>query len=107
MKLESKLGLSTGVLVLAMFASAFTAHMRIQESNRLSAILNDGRNPIISLTRDVRFAPMISIHDHCGIGFSLRDRILVVSGYFNDYRAESTIATTRTPSRRLRLSVMA
>jgi len=60
-KLESKLGLSTGFLVLAMFASALAAHTRIQEANRLSSTLTNERIPIISLTRDVRFAPMISV----------------------------------------------
>ena len=36
MKLESKLGLSTGFLVAAMFLSAYTAHTRMAEATRLS-----------------------------------------------------------------------
>ena len=36
MKLESKLGLSTGFLIAAMLLSAYTAHTRIAEANRLS-----------------------------------------------------------------------
>ena len=61
MKLETKLGISTAIMILAMFLSAFVAHIHIQESNRLSAIIFNGRVPLISLCRDVRFAPMISV----------------------------------------------
>ncbi len=61
MKLETKLGISTGVLILAMLVSALFAHLRIQEANQLSDVLSTERAPIISLTRDVRFAPMISV----------------------------------------------
>ena len=61
MKLESKLGISTGVLILAMLVSALFAHIRIQEANRLSDVIFSERVPIISLTRDVRLAPMMSI----------------------------------------------
>jgi methyl-accepting chemotaxis protein len=61
MKLESKLGLSTGVLILAMFVSALVAHIRIQEANRLAATLIDERLPLIRLTRDVRFAPLMAV----------------------------------------------
>jgi methyl-accepting chemotaxis protein len=61
MKLESKLGLSTGVLVLAMLVSASVAHIRIQEANRLSDVFTNERAPIISLTRDVRVAPLMSV----------------------------------------------
>jgi methyl-accepting chemotaxis protein len=61
MKLESKLGLSTGVLILAMFISALVAYLRIQEANRLSDVLTNERVSIISLTRDVRVAPLMSV----------------------------------------------
>ncbi len=54
MKLESKLGLSTGGLILAMFLSAFTAHLRIQDANRLSQRLMTDRTPLILNVRDVR-----------------------------------------------------
>ena len=61
MKLESKLGISTGVLILAMLVSALVAHIRIQEANRLSDLIFNERVPIISITRDVRFAPLMSV----------------------------------------------
>ena len=61
MKLESKLGISTGVLILAMLVSALFAHIRIQEANRLADLIFNGRVPIISLTRDVRVPPMMSV----------------------------------------------
>ncbi len=54
MKLESKLGLSTGVLVAAMFLSAFTAHERIAEANHLSDVIIIHRLPLITGSRDVR-----------------------------------------------------
>lgn len=47
MKLESKLGLSTGVLIVAMLLSAFTAHVRIEEANHLSDVINNNRIPLI------------------------------------------------------------
>ena len=54
MKLESKLGLSTGVLVAAMFLSAYTAHVRIAEANHLSDVIITNRLPLITGSRDVR-----------------------------------------------------
>ncbi len=53
MKLESKLGLSTGFLIIAMLLSAWTAHVRIQEANHLSDIVTTSRLPIIMDSRDV------------------------------------------------------
>ena len=53
MKLESKLGLSTGVLIVAMFLSALTAHVRIEEANHLSDVINTNRIPLIMGSRDV------------------------------------------------------
>jgi methyl-accepting chemotaxis protein len=61
MKLERKLGISTGVLILAMFVSASVAHLRIEEANRLSATITDERLPLIRLTRDLRFAPRMGV----------------------------------------------
>jgi methyl-accepting chemotaxis protein len=61
MKLESKLGISTGVLILAMFASAFTANLRINQANQLSSNVANGRIPIICRAREVRSAMMISV----------------------------------------------
>jgi len=60
-KLESKLGISSGVLILAMFVSAFTADLRIDQANRLSANVANGRIPIICRAREVRSAMMISV----------------------------------------------
>ncbi|HTD97077.1 MAG TPA: hypothetical protein VK627_09110, partial [Edaphobacter sp.] len=53
MKLESKLGLSTGFLIVAMLLSAYTAHVRIQEANRLSDVITTNRIPLIMGSRDV------------------------------------------------------
>ena len=53
MKLESKLGLSTGFLIIAMLLSAWTAHVRIQEANHLSDVVTTNRLPIIMDSRDV------------------------------------------------------
>jgi methyl-accepting chemotaxis protein len=61
MKLETKLGVSTGVLVLAMLISAFVAQISIQEANRLSAVITEERLPAISRARDVRFHMMASV----------------------------------------------
>jgi methyl-accepting chemotaxis protein len=54
MKLESKLGLSTGFLIAAMLLSAYIAHARIQEANRLSDIITTNRLPLIMGSRDLR-----------------------------------------------------
>jgi methyl-accepting chemotaxis protein len=53
MKLESKLGLSTGFLIIAMLLSAYTAHVRIEEANHLSDVVTTSRLPIIMGSRDV------------------------------------------------------
>jgi methyl-accepting chemotaxis protein len=54
MKLESKLGLSTGLLVAAMFLSAYVAHLRMEEANRLSDVVTANRLPLIMHSRDLR-----------------------------------------------------
>jgi methyl-accepting chemotaxis protein len=54
MKLESKLGLSTGFLVAAMFLSAYTAHVRMKEATRLSDVITTNRLPLIMGSRDLR-----------------------------------------------------
>ena len=54
MKLETKLGLSTGGFILAMFLSALTAHFRIQDANALSDRIVADRMPLILNVRDVR-----------------------------------------------------
>jgi methyl-accepting chemotaxis protein len=54
MKLESKLGLSTGFLIAAMFLSAYTAHTRMAEATRLSDVITANRLPLIMGSRDLR-----------------------------------------------------
>jgi methyl-accepting chemotaxis protein len=54
MKLESKLGLSTGFLIAAMFLSAYTAHLRMAEATRLSDVITANRLPLIMGSRDLR-----------------------------------------------------
>jgi methyl-accepting chemotaxis protein len=54
MKLESKLGLSTGFLIAAMFLSAYTAHVRIEEANRLSTMIVTKRITAVMDLRDIR-----------------------------------------------------
>ena len=61
MKLEAKLGLSTGLLILAMLFSAYTAQIRIQEQNRLSNLVISNRLPIAMALRDVRINASNSI----------------------------------------------
>ena len=62
MKLESKLGLSTGILVIAMLLSAYTATMRIQEANYLASTATTQHIPVNSTTRDLRLQILYSIH---------------------------------------------
>ena len=54
MRLESKLGLSTGVLISAMLLSALTAHLRIADANRISSKVTVDRVPTIMLIGDAR-----------------------------------------------------
>jgi len=61
MKLESKLGISTGVLVLAMLISASAAHVSVQEANLLADTVADVRIPLICRAREVRAAMMTSV----------------------------------------------
>jgi methyl-accepting chemotaxis protein len=55
MKLETRLGLSSGMLILAMFISAVVASISLQEANRLSSNVDNGRLPAIQLARDIRY----------------------------------------------------
>jgi methyl-accepting chemotaxis protein len=61
MKLEAKLGISTGVLILAMLVSALTAHLRVQEASQLASTVAGGRIPIICRSREARAAMMTSV----------------------------------------------
>jgi methyl-accepting chemotaxis protein len=54
MKLESKLSLSTGFLIAAMLLSAYTAHTRINEANRLSTMIVTKRIPAVMDLRETR-----------------------------------------------------
>src|SRR3979490_1207176 len=62
MKLESKLGLTTGVLICAMLLSAFTATMRIHDASRLATTANTPHIPLHASTRDFRIQVLYSIH---------------------------------------------
>jgi methyl-accepting chemotaxis protein len=62
MKLESKLGLATGALILAMLLSAFTATVRIQQANHLASSATTQHIPINAATRDLRLQLVYSIH---------------------------------------------
>jgi methyl-accepting chemotaxis protein len=62
MKLESKLGLSTGLLICAMLLSAFSATTRIREANRLASSATTEHIPINATTRDFRIQILNSIH---------------------------------------------
>ena len=61
MRLETKLGISSGVVVLAMLAGVFVAHRRIREANSLYETVTTERLPVISLAPDIRFGPMMSV----------------------------------------------
>ncbi len=61
MKLESKLGISTGVLILAMFVSASIAHLRIREASQISSTIANQRMPAIGRASDVRYHMMASV----------------------------------------------
>ncbi len=52
MRLQTKMGLSTGGLIVAMLVSAFIAQERIQESNRLSKRVMTERMPLVAEVRD-------------------------------------------------------
>jgi methyl-accepting chemotaxis protein len=54
MKLEVKLGLGTGGLIFGMLLSAFSANLRIAESNRLESRVMTIRIPFLMCVRDVR-----------------------------------------------------
>ncbi len=54
MRLETKLGFSTGVLVSAMILSAFTAHLRIEDASRISIKVTESRLPAMLEIRNVR-----------------------------------------------------
>ena len=54
MKLETKIGCGTGILIFAMLLSAGAAHVRIQEGDRLAKSTMMTRIPVILEIRDMR-----------------------------------------------------
>jgi methyl-accepting chemotaxis protein len=83
MKLENKLGLSTGGLIAAMLLSAFTAHLRIEEANRLSDDVMSARMPLILNVRDVSSHLSRSLHSlECDMLFGMH------GGAYAIYRSE-------------------
>jgi len=54
MKLESKLGISTGVLILAMLVSASTAHWRLRSVMQLAYQVDGQRHPFIVRLKDLQ-----------------------------------------------------
>lgn len=61
MRLETKLSASTALVILTMLCSVFVAHLRIREADRLYETVTAERLPIMSLARDIRFAPIMSV----------------------------------------------
>ena len=62
MKLEYKLTLSTGALILASLLSAYSAHVRIQEASRLSVSVTSKRIPVFAATRELRVQILSTVH---------------------------------------------
>ncbi len=54
MKLETKIGCGTGILIFAMLLSAGAAHIRIQEGDRIAKSIILSRIPVILEIRDMR-----------------------------------------------------
>jgi methyl-accepting chemotaxis protein len=63
MKLETKLGMSSGALILAMLLSAFVATWRIRQVNHLTTILTQHRIPTVDRALALRFSLMHSVRD--------------------------------------------
>ena len=61
MKLETKLGLSTGGLIVAMLVSAGSANVRMQESNRVSTRVISERTPLIFAAKSLRVHSLGSV----------------------------------------------
>ena len=54
MRLETKLGVGTGVLISAMLLSAWTAHLRMADASRISSKVTESRLPAMLEIRNVR-----------------------------------------------------
>jgi methyl-accepting chemotaxis protein len=55
MKLETKLGVSTGVLILAMFASAFIASLSLMSLARIAHAIDNHRRPFLNSASTLQF----------------------------------------------------
>ena len=55
MKLQAKLGISTGILVSAMLLSAVTAHVRVARANTISSRITNHQVPLIAALDDLRY----------------------------------------------------
>ena len=53
MKLQAKLGISTGILVSAMLLSAVTAHVKVARANAISRTITDHQVPLVASLDDV------------------------------------------------------
>jgi methyl-accepting chemotaxis protein len=77
MKLETRLGLSSGILILAMLVSAFTAHLRLMGVAQMAHEIDDQRRPfilstqilnrdltsaVVALQSSIVFAPSSTMH---------------------------------------------
>ncbi len=60
MRLETKLGWNTAVLIFAMVVSAAIAHVKIQEANVLSDTIINERQPLIRSSRELRLNTILS-----------------------------------------------
>jgi methyl-accepting chemotaxis protein len=70
MKIQAKLGISTGILVSAMLLSAVTAHVRVARSNQISSLITTSQ------------IPMVASMQNLGIQLSLTVRALESSMLF-------------------------
>ena len=102
MKLESKLGISTGVLILAMMVSASIAHHSMQQANRLASTVADGRIPIICRAREVRAAMMTSVQSL--ETYLLQEPDSVSAGHMRQVRADNLHAADNPLAQLLELS---
>ncbi len=54
MKLETKLGINSGLLIVAMLLSALSAHLRVEDADRLARSVAEARIPFIMDAREAR-----------------------------------------------------
>jgi methyl-accepting chemotaxis protein len=93
-KLESKLGISTGVLILSMFVSAITANILSERMARMSDHLFNRRVPFVQALRDIRgrtrnslvsFQTAVIFDNHTNANLTFNpDSSSTAGGYRND-----------------------